>query len=244
MPPIVSISLLNTMGRVEFLEELRNRVRVFRDRDQAGRVLAGMLGDLRGGPALVLAIPAGGVPVAAGMAGELGLDLDLAVVSKITPGWNTEVGYGAVAFDGSALVNESMVRWLRIDPEERERGVARTRRKVARRLREFRGTEDPPDVRDRPVVLVDDGLASGVTMEAAVLALGRLGAGPITVAVPTAHGDAARRLAARIPRVVAANLREGTPFAVADAYANWYDVGEDEVREILGAFRGKGEGTS
>jgi len=85
-------------GRVADLPELRDRIRVFDDRTDAGRWLTGMLEGYRGGDALVLGIPAGGVPVAAAVAGELTLPLDVAVVSKITPTWNTEVGYGAVAF--------------------------------------------------------------------------------------------------------------------------------------------------
>src|SRR3989337_982054 len=94
--------------------DLRNRVRMFRDRAHAGQILADMLRSYRASDALVLAIPAGGVPVAAAIARALELPLDVAVVSKITLPWNTESGYGAVAFDGTGCLNQDLVESLRL----------------------------------------------------------------------------------------------------------------------------------
>jgi len=115
---------------------LRDRVRVFRDRTHAGEVVAGMLGELRGSDTTVLAIPAGGVPVGAAIASALALPLDVAVVSKITLPWNTEVGYGAVAFDGTVRLNEELVRGVGLAEEEIRRGVEATMAKVRRRVAE------------------------------------------------------------------------------------------------------------
>src|SRR5512136_2914145 len=116
-------------------DDLRNRARVFRDRAHAGAVLAEMLAPSfdRRENAMVLAIPAGGVPVAVPIARRLALPLDLAAVSKITLAWNTEAGYGAVAFDGSVRLNDALVREIGLSEAEVEAGIARTREKVARR---------------------------------------------------------------------------------------------------------------
>lgn len=103
---------------------------MFRDRLDAGAVLAEMLGGYGGSGAIVLAVPAGGVAVAAVVAGRLGLGLDVAVVSKITPPWNAEVGYGAVAFDGSVVLNEALLRSLGLSRQQVRAGIEGTKEKV------------------------------------------------------------------------------------------------------------------
>lgn len=215
--------------------ELRDRARVFGDRREAGEVLAGMLPDRRAGAALVLAIPAGGVPVAVAAAARLGLPVDAAAVSKITPPWSTEVGYGAVAFDGTVRLNEPLLPRMGLSRQEIAAGVARTTEKVRRRAETLRAGRGPLDVGGREAVLVDDGLASGFTMTVAVDAVRKAGAARVVVAVPTAHDSAARRLVRRADAVYCANLRAGMRFAVADAYRNWRDVGEEEARRLLEA---------
>jgi putative phosphoribosyl transferase len=215
--------------------DLRGRVAVFDDRTDAGRALAGLLENFRGSDAVVLAIPAGGWPVASELARRLGLPLDVAVVSKITPSWNTEVGYGAVAFDGTVAINEPLAEDLGIGPAERAAGIEAATRKVARRVARLRGGAGAPDLAGRPILLVDDGLASGFTMLTAIEALERLGAGAITVAVPTGHADAVRRIAGRAAAVCCANVRSGRRFAVAEAYRQWRDVTDEEIGREAGA---------
>ncbi|MEE4276538.1 MAG: phosphoribosyltransferase family protein [Thermoleophilia bacterium] len=214
---------------------LRDRAKVFRDRDHAGAVLAELLAPRfeRRRDAAVFAIPAGGVPVAAPIARRLELPLDVAVVSKITLPWNTEAGYGAVAFDGSVRLNRPLLRDLGLTPEVVEEGVARTRAKVARRESVLRRGRPFTAVEGYHVVVVDDGLASGFTLRAAVAALEGAGASAISVAVPTAHAVAAREVAESVADLYCPNLRGGRSFAVADAYATWSDVGEDTVAAIL-----------
>ena len=163
-------------SNVSDLPDLRDRTRVFAGRPEAGQVLAGMLGAYAGADAPVLAVPAGGVPVGAAVARELGLCLDVAVVSKVTLPWNTESGYGAVAFDGTVRLNEELLPRLGLTAEEVTEGIARTRRKVERRLRDLRGDRPWPPLADRPAILVDDGLASGFTMRVAVEAVRKVGA--------------------------------------------------------------------
>jgi predicted phosphoribosyltransferase len=216
--------------------ELRDRVGVFRDRTHAGEVVAGMLAGFRGGGAMVLAIPAGGLPVGAAVAGALALPLDVAVVSKITLPWNTEVGYGAVAFDGTVRINQEMVRGVGLGEEEIRRGVEETLAKVRRRIAALRGAEVALDLSGRSVIVVDDGLASGFTMLTALEALHEAGASRIVVAVPTGSLRCVKELASRADALYCANVRGGWSFAVADAYQRWYDVGEAEAREILGRF--------
>lgn len=211
------------------LPELRDRTRVFRDRAQAGMVLAGLLDGFRSTNALILAIPAGGVPVAAPLAKLLNLPLDVAVVSKITLPWNSEAGYGAVAFDGTVSLNRSLLPRLGLSPREVDLGIARTRAKVRRRVEAFRGGRPLPCLVERPVVLVDDGLASGFTVRVAVAALEAAGAEDLAVAVPTAHREALEGLPTGIRRVYCANLRSGRSFAVASAYLHWHDVSEAEA---------------
>jgi predicted phosphoribosyltransferase len=213
--------------------ELRNRVQVFRDRAHAGTVLAEMLQELRGTGALLLAVPAGGVPVAAAVAQRLELDLDVAVVSKITLPWNTEAGYGAVAWDGTVRINRGLAAGVGLGEQEIRAGVEGTTDKVRRRVDRLRGGRQWPVLQGRPIVLIDDGLASGFTMLVAVVALEAAGADRPLVAVPTAPAGTVAKIADRAEAVICANVREGRPFAVADAYESWSDVTEDEAAALL-----------
>jgi predicted phosphoribosyltransferase len=227
-------------GMVIELNELRNRTGVFRDRAHAGAVLAEMLAEFRGGDGLLLAVPAGGVPVAAVVAERLALPLDVAVVSKITLPWNTEAGYGAVAWDGTVRINRGLAAQVGLGEDEIRDGVERTRRKVERRVQRLRGHRDWPELANRPLVLIDDGLASGFTMLVAVAAVEAAGGAPPVVAVPTAPEDTVARFAERSAAVYCANIREGRPFAVADAYEHWSDVTEETAVEILRAYGQEG----
>jgi putative phosphoribosyl transferase len=231
-------SRMKTVPRVVELTELRDRVRVFRDRTDAGQVLARMLADALAPTALVLAIPAGGVPVAAAIAARLGLPLDLAVVSKVLLPWDTEAGYGAVAFDGTVLLNEPLIEALGLDRATVEAGLVATRQRVARRVETLRAGRPFPDLRSREALLVDDGLASGFTMRVAVEALRHAGARTVRVAVPTGHFEAIERLAPAVEVIYCPNVRGGPRFAVAEAYQHWNDVDEEEVRRELSRICG------
>jgi predicted phosphoribosyltransferase len=227
--------------KVHERSDLRDRSHVFRDRTHAGSVLADMLEVLRGSDARVLGIPAGGVPVAASVARTLELPLDVAVVSKVTLPWNTEVGYGAVAFDGSVLLNEPLVRETGLTPAEVEQGIAQTREKVARRVVAMGGqTQIVSPAATR--VLVDDGLASGFTMRVAVRALRAVGAERIVIAVPTGSLRTVCDLAPEVDELYCANVRSGWSFAVAEAYERWNDVEEDEAIAILQRFSAEAGG--
>jgi putative phosphoribosyl transferase len=212
--------------------ELRERTRVFRDRAHAGEVLAEMLDAYRQSDAVVLAIPAGGVPLGAVIARKLQIPLEVAVVSKITLPWNTEAGYGAVAFDETVRLNEDLVARLGLTEGQIKEGIDHTAHKVRRRVESFRGDRPVPDLAKHRAILVDDGLASGFTMLVAIEALRNAEARNICVAVPTGHWNALERMAQEAETVYCANIRSGFSFAVADAYATWTDVAEEEAVAI------------
>ena len=190
-----------------------------------------MLDEFRGTAALVLAIPAGGMPVGKAIAEALGLPLAIAPVSKVLYPWTTESGYGAVAFDGSVWLDEARMAGHGLTPAQVERAIAEARAKVERRLVLL--SSAPLGVEGRTVILVDDGIAGGSTMRAAIAALRRQRAASIVIAVPTAHQEALDALAKLADAAYCANVRSGRSFAVADAYAEWRDLSDEEVVALL-----------
>ena len=190
-----------------------------------------MLEEFRGTPAIVLAIPAGGVPVGKAIAEALGLPLAIAPVSKVLYPWTTESGFGAVAFDRSVWLDEACMAGHGLTPAQVERAIAEARAKVERRLALAPGAPLAFDA--RTVILVDDGIAGGSTMRAAIAALRRKGAPSIVIAVPTAHEEALAQLAKLADATYCANVRSGRSFAVADAYAEWRDLSDDELLALL-----------
>jgi putative phosphoribosyl transferase len=205
----------------------------FHDRTHAGSQLARLLEEFRGSAASVLAIPAGGVPVAAAIAQELGLPLDVLPVSKVLYPWTTESGYGAVAWDGSVWLDAERVEGCGLREDQVQSAVAQARAKVERRLARLRADRTALALEGRTVILVDDGIAAGSTMRTAIAALRRQGASRIVVAVPTAHQAAFAAIGKLADEAYCANIRGGASFAVADAYAEWRDLGDDEIAALL-----------
>lgn len=215
------------------VEEQTGRLAIFADRADAGRQLARLLEPLRGTDAVILGVPSGGVPVAAEVARALGLPLDVAVVSKVTLPWNSEVGCGAVAFDGEARIDEEYARRVGLTGHALFAAVERTRDKVRRRLTLYRAGRPPPELTGRTAVLVDDGVASGSTLTLAVEAVRRAGASRVVVAVPTGHARALEALARVADDVFCVNVRSGWRFAVAEAYQTWFDEDEDRMAQLV-----------
>jgi putative phosphoribosyl transferase len=215
------------------LPELREKECVFKSRSDAGIVLSEMLADYKESDSIVLGIPAGGVSVAAVLAERLNLPLELAVVSKITLPWNTEAGFGAVAFDGTVRLNEQMLAYIGLTEEQINERIKYTSKKVQHRLKKLRGDKKLPSISEKTVFLVDDGIASGFTFRAAVEAVKNQKPKEIIIAVPTAHKQSLTILEKYVNTIYCANVRSGLSFAVADAYQKWYDVSEEEVLKIL-----------
>lgn len=234
-PPTIHIIILRLVNLTKIIEnrDFRDKFFVFKDREEAGEILAKMLEDYRDSDAIVLGIPAGGVPVASIIAKNLNLPLDVLVVSKITLPWNREAGYGAVAFDGTIKLNQQLINSLGLTGEEVEAGIRETLKKVKRRVHIFRKGKKPLELKGKTVIVVDDGLASGYTMLTALEALRKAGAAKIIVAVPTANLDAIKKLEGRVDIICSPNIRQVSPYAVADAYKHWSDVSEEEVISIL-----------
>lgn len=208
----------------------------FHDRRHAGLHLAALLvparerGDLD--DAVVLGLARGGVPVAHELAHALALPLDVFVVRKLgTPG-QPELAMGAIASGGARFLNEDIVASRGLTPAEIEAIAARERRELERRERLYRGDREPLSLAGRAVILVDDGLATGASMLAAVAAVRALGPRWIVVAVPTAAASTVRRMQTFADEVVCVT----TPhpfFAVGQSYEDFSQTSDDEVRELL-----------
>ncbi len=212
---------------------LREKTKVFRDRFQAGRLLAEKLRDCsRQENVLILDIPAGGIPVGQTIAKELSIPMDVVIVRKAQIPWNTEAGFGAVTWNGETVLNELLVEQLGLTEEDIEESISKAKRNIEDRVRKFRGNKPMPSVKDKTVILVDDGLASGFTMLAAVRSLRKWQPRKIVVAVPTASLGAIDLLRSEVDEIVCLNVRSGS-FAVADAFENWYDLTDEEVQRIL-----------
>jgi erythromycin esterase-like protein/predicted phosphoribosyltransferase len=206
---------------------------LFPDRREAGRLLAQKLAPYANRPdVLVLALPRGGVPVAYEVARALGAPLDVFVVRKLgVPGYE-ELAMGAVATGGVRVLNDQLVERLGIPEQLIDAVAARERQELARRERLYRGSRPPPDVRGRTVILVDDGLATGATMYAAIEALRKQNPARIVVAVPTASPDTCEEMKQKADDVICAVTPE--PF---HAVGRWYQVfsqtTDEEVAELL-----------
>jgi len=205
----------------------------FRDRVAAGRQLAADLAEYAHRPDIVvLALPRGGVPVAYEVARALGAPLDVFLVRKLGVPGQEEVAMGAVATGGVRVLNDSIVRSLGIPREVIDAVTARELEELAHRERLYRGDRPSVDVRGRTVILVDDGLATGATMVAAVRALRQRGPARIVVAVPIAPPETCAALRAEADDVVCTMTPE--PFrAVGVWYQDFSQTTDDEVRALL-----------
>lgn len=206
---------------------------VFEDRYHAGELLAKKLVEYKGKNAYVLTIPAGGVQVACVIAKMLDLPLDIAVTRKIHIPWNKEAGFGAVTWDGIIILNEPLVATLGLTKQAIDQCIADEKEAIKRRLEKFRGSRPFPNLKDKTVILVDDGLASGFSMLATIMSIKRMSPKEIIAAIPTASLDAVERITPHVDRIICLNIRTGPVFAVADAYRVWYDLDEEDVVDIL-----------
>ncbi len=206
----------------------------YRDRTHAGEVLAAKLQSYRSEDLVVLAIPNGGVPVGVVIARELGAELYLMLVRKLQIPDNPEAGFGALTYDGFLLLNQPLIRRLGLSEADIANQKDKAFRSIRSRQKFFGKRAEPPPLKGLMVVLVDDGLASGFTMEAAVKSSKAQGAGQIIISAPTASMSAYRHLEGQVDRIVCPGLSRLRIFAVADAYENWYDLDEDEVLRLLG----------
>jgi putative phosphoribosyl transferase len=218
------------------MHEGRPRQR-FVDRTDAGRQLAEALAQYRGrDDVVVLGLPRGGVPVAYEVARALGAPLDVFLVRKLGLPGHEELAMGAIASGGVRVVNEEVVGALRVPPEMLDRAAARESLELVRREHTYRGDLPPQDFANRVAILVDDGLATGSTMRAAVRALRRRGPARIVVAVPVAAPSTRDQLQTEADEVVCVITPD--PFrAVGVWYEDFTQTDDDEVRTLLVSAR-------
>jgi predicted phosphoribosyltransferase len=203
----------------------------FADRADAGRILAGRLDTYANrGDVVVLGLPRGGIPVAAEIARNLGAPLDVLLVRKLGLPQHPELAMGAIAEGGVVLFNEDVRPYA--TPADVDRVLAIERRELDRRLDLYRGGRVARDVAGRAVILVDDGLATGATMEAGVRAVRARGAARVIVAVPVAPQEACDRLALLADEVVAARVPVAFR-AVGEWYEDFDQTDDNEVVALL-----------
>lgn len=208
--------------------------RVFKDRREAGQVLAGLLEAYRGRPdVVVLGLARGGIPVAYEVAKALGVPLDAFIVRKLGAPGHEEFAVGALASGGRVVVNDDVLRGLRVSPEQLREIAEREARELVRREAAYRGDRPPLDVTGKTVILVDDGVATGSSMLAAVQALRESEPAEIVIAVPAAPESTCREFAGIVEDMVCASMP--TPFlAVGESFWDFTQVSDGEVRELLG----------
>jgi len=211
----------------------RNKLFVFRDRFDAGITLASFLLKHNVDYDLVIAIPAGGVPVGIEIARLKRCKLYLAITRKILYPWTTEAGFGAVSWMGEVEVNRGITEVTMISDADIDRSIKRAFRSIEKRMELFKEYLPPKDLGNQKVVIVDDGLATGYTMLVTVRSIKKLNPGKIIVAVPTSSESAINMIIDEVDYIYVINLRTGLFYAVADAYKYWRDLSEEEVLEMV-----------
>lgn len=206
---------------------------VFQDRREAGRLLAGRLAQYAGrDDVIVLALPRGGVPVAFEVARALKAPLDVCVVRKLGVPGDQELAMGAIAAGGVRILNSEIVDGLALPAQVIESVIATEEKELARREHLYRGGRPLPRIKERTVILVDDGLATGSTMRAAIQALRNSSPARIVAAVPVGNSDTCEAMTAIADEVVCAAMPQPL-LAIGHWYEDFSQTSDDEVRGLL-----------
>ncbi|MDP2859884.1 MAG: phosphoribosyltransferase family protein [Bacillota bacterium] len=209
---------------------------IFEDRRDAGRKLAQRVAAVKAVDPLVLAVPRGGIVVAAEVAQALRAPLDVLIARKIGSPHNEELAIGAVAVDGTLLIDESLTKALRVPDSYVKQQVEKERREIERRTRYYRGNHPAPVLKGRTLIVVDDGVATGMTIKAALRYLKPQGAERVVLALPVAPADTAQELRREVDELIVLHTPE--PFyAVGQWYSLFDQTSDDEVVEILDSIR-------
>lgn len=206
---------------------------ILQNRAEAGQLLAAKLVSCANrSDVLVLALPRGGVPVAFEIAQKLNLPLDVCLVRKLGVPGQEELAMGAIATGGVRAINEDIVKSLHLSPEAIARVAEREKRELARRERAYRGERPPPTIHDRTIILVDDGIATGATIKAAIATLRQQHPKGIIVAVPVAPPAACQELPVEADRVVCL-LEPESLHSISLWYENFSQTTDEEVCTLL-----------
>ena len=210
---------------------------IFENRRDAGKQLAEKLGEYRDQSVVVLAIPNGGMPVGYEVASALNAEFDLIICRKIPIPLNPEAGFGAIADDGTMILNEEVVGKIGLSPQQIEDEASKVRAEIKRRSLLYRGDRPLARVSGKTVILADDGLASGFTMMAAVESVRQRRPKEVVVAVPCASAVALQQVEKVAHKIVTCAIGSEPRFAVADFYRHWRDLKDDEVIRYLNEWR-------
>ena len=212
---------------------------IFENRHDAGRRLVAELSEYDNQPVVVLAIPNGGVPVALEVASALKSDLDLVISRKIPAPLNPEAGLGAIADDGTIILNEETVRKMGLSRQQIEFEAGKVRADIKQRSILYKGDRPLVRVSGKVAIIVDDGLASGFTMMAAVESVRHRRPTEIVVAVPVASAAAVKQVERVADKVVTCATGFISKFYIADFYRYWHDLGDDELIRYLNQWRAR-----
>jgi len=207
---------------------------IFRDRTGAAEQLAAELIKYRDENPIVFGIPNGGIIMGCPISKALGCPLEVAAVWKLPIPWDPEAGFGAVAADGSKILNSRLVMLLELSDADVHKIAAKVRLDVQRRSRQYRGSKPAPDIKDKTVIIVDDGLTSGYTMLAAIESIKRIGGfRRIVVGVPVASASALKLVREKADSVVCIKESEEKVFAVASFYMYFTELRDEDVVACL-----------
>lgn len=209
---------------------------VFKNRTEAGKVLAGRLSQYRDKDALILALPRGGVPVAREVASALNAELDVVITRKIGAPGNPELAIGAVTDDGTVFLNDSLVAGLDVSRDFIDHKIKQAKSEIADYVRRYRGEQPIPKVADRVVVIVDDGIATGYTVLAAAEATLRKNPKKLVIAVPVAPRESVHELEQATGCQVIAVTQPAFFLAVGQFYEDFKQVSDEEVRNALRSY--------
>ena len=215
---------------------------MYRDRSQAGEVLTKLLDSYKMQNVVIFAIPNGGAPVAFPIFKNFrkvnpNVEFQLLIVRKIQIPYNTEAGFGAISLDGTIILNEPLVARIGLNEEQIQRQASKTLTQMKQRLKLYGLEQQKFELKNKIAILIDDGLASGFTMIAAVKSIQKYQPERIIVSIPTAPRSSVERVSPLVDEIICPNIRDTLWFAVADAYQNWYDLDFKEVRMILEEVR-------
>ncbi len=210
---------------------------IFDNRHDAGRQLAEKLNEYSNHSVVVMAIPNGGVPVALEVAGALNAGFGLVISRKIPSPLNPEAGFGAIADDGTIILNDEAAKRIGLNRQQVEYEAGKVRAEIRQRSLLYKGDRPLVSVNGKTAIVIDDGLASGVTMMAAVESVRHRRPREIVVAVPCASAIALKQLERVADKVVTCATGFMPTFYVSDFYRQWYDVSNDEVVRYLNQWR-------
>jgi putative phosphoribosyl transferase len=184
------------------------------------------------------AIPNGGVPVAEGFCSYLNIRYEILIVRKIKIPFNPEAGFGSITTDGTVLINNQLLSQLNLSNNELKHSIDLTKQEIKERLKYYNKLETPEIkyeklIQDKTIFLIDDGLASGFTMLAAIKMMKKYKPKKVIISIPTAPIHTIKRIQSEVDKIYCPNIKHTSWFAVADAYQHWYDVPESEVVEMM-----------